>query len=511
MGRVPRVTDRSIDTPVERPAAPAAYGMALAIVCVYGAAALALLPFAKLAGPAIPGLNPGFSVGIFVTEITVGFLLFVRFREQRDIALFILACAYLYSALMAVPYLLTFPDALLGARAVIGGPQSTSWIFVPWIVVFALLTMTAVLLAAGGEIVVDPGNVDRLVAIGIGTVAIAVAAFVANALWFIEFFPSLIAGMGFTPWGVAPGYVAVGILLGSTALIFLRVRRHTELFVWLALALTAMACANLLSNYGGARYTLGWTIGRLSWLASGLVLFLYFIGQFVRQQKFLGRARDILEQRVAERTADLTKTIVQRDLLLREVHHRVKNNFQVMSSLINFMSAHASDDTKETLEHLHRRVYSLGLVYRQLMQTDMAMFDVRPFLDELCASLAEWPASGAMRLRVTAEADPLRADLDSAGPMALLITELVTHAVKRGFAQDRLGKVSIALRLRPSGEAVLTVADNSLGEPHTTEDGESRIAVALVRQLNGTLEIGRGDGTTVTVVLRHPKIHAMTE
>jgi two-component sensor histidine kinase len=231
----------------------------------------------------------------------------------------------------------------------------------------------------------------------------------------------------------------------------------------------------------------------------------------VRQQKFLGRARDILEQRVAERTADLTKTIVQRDLLLREVHHRVKNNFQVMSSLINFMSAHASDDTKETLEHLHRRVYSLGLVYRQLMQTDMAMFDVRPFLDELCASLADWPASGAMRLRVTAEADPLRADLDSAGPMALLITELVMHAVKRGFAQDSLGKVSVALRLRPSGEAVLTVADNSLGDPHTAADGESRIAVALVKQLNGTIEIGRGDGTTVTVVLRHPKIHAMTE
>ncbi len=505
------IADRSIDTPAERPAAPVAYGMTLAIVCVYAAACVALLPFATLAGPAIPGINSGFTVGIFVTEITVAFLLFVRFREQRDMALLVLACAYLFSALMAVPYLLTFPDALLSGRAVIGGPQSTSWIFLPWIVGFALLSMVSVLLAAGGEILADARDLDRLIAIGIGSVAIVVVAFVVNALWLVGFFPSLIAGVGFTPWGVAPGYVAVGILLGSTMLIFLRVRRHTDLFVWLALALTAMACANLLSNFGGARYTLGWTIGRLSWLASGCVLFLYFISQFVRQQQFLGRARDLLEQRVAERTSDLTKTIVQRDLLLREVHHRVKNNFQVMSSLINFMSAHANDDTKEALEHLHRRVYSLGLVYRQLMQTDMAMFDVRPFLDELCASLAEWPASGAVRLRVTAEAEPLLADLDSAGPLALLITELVTHAVKRGFAQDRLAKVSVTLQLRPSGEAVLTVADNSLAGAPPTGEGESRIAVALVKQLNGTLETSLGEGTTVTVVLRHPKIRPMTE
>jgi two-component sensor histidine kinase len=504
--------DLPLDAVVKRSAMAPAARITLAIVCAYTAAALALLPVAKFAGPEIPGINPAFTVGLFITQVTVSFLLLVRFREQRDVALFVLACAYLYSGLMTIPYLLTFPEALLTDRAIIGGPQSTSWIFLPWIVGFALLTLIAVVLAAGAERRVDAANLGRLTVIGIAAIAAAVAAFIVNALWLVEFYPPLIAGIGFTVWGTMPGYVAIAILLCSIALIFVRVRRHTGLFLWLALALTAMACANLLSNFGGARYTVGWTIGRLSWLASGCVLFLYFIGQFVRQQRFLGHTRDILEQRVAERTADLTRTVAQRDLLLREVHHRVKNNFQVLNSLINFMSAHANDATRETLEHLHRRVYSLGLVYRQLMQSDsLAAFDVRPFLDELCTSLTEWPESGAGRLRVTAQADPLTADLAFAGPLGLLITELVTHAVRRGFPQGKLGKVSIALQRRASGEAVLTVSDNSISASSVETDGELRITLALVKQLNGALETSHGDGTTVTVVLRHPKIHALAD
>ena len=134
-----------------------------------------------------------------------------------------------------------------------------------------------------------------------------------------------------------------------------------------------------------------------------------------------------------ERTADLTNMIGQRDLLLREVHHRVKNNFQVINSLISFESSHAaSDETRETLRNLHGRVYALGLVHQRLMQSsNLATFDIRVFLDDLCGNLASLSSADMRGITLVAEADPLQTDLDVAGPLALLVTELVTAAFAR--------------------------------------------------------------------------------
>lgn len=516
-GRIPRAVtaNLSIDADADAGASAARppFRRALLVIGIYGAAAAALLPIATWPGPAIPGINPAFATGIFVTQVTTAFLLFVRFRERRDLAFAVLACAYFYSALMAIPYVLTFPEAVLSNGAVFGGPQSTSWIFLSWVVGFAALALAAVLLAAGEERRVAAEQIDRLISFSIAAIVGLFILLTMNAVWLMDYLPPLIGGFAFTPLGTAPGYIAVVILVFAIAIIFLRVRRHISLFLWLAIALTAMACANLLSNFGGARYTIGWSVGRLSWLASGCVLFLYFIEEFVRQQRILGLARDTLEQHVAERTADLTKMVNQRDILLREVHHRVKNNFQVVNSLINFLGSHAHHtETRDALQNLHRRVYSLGLVHRQQMQSgNLATFDVREFLDELCASLTTWPDAGERRVRVTADADPLTADLDFAGPLGLLVTELVTKAVKRGFPGGQFGKVAVSLRRRGTEEAVLTVTDNA-AEAKTAgaDDPESRIMVALVKQLNGELaDAYDAGGTTVTVTLRNPKLHAL--
>src|SRR5207244_3894795 len=131
-------------------------------------------------------------------------------------------------------------------------------------------------------------------------------------------------------------YLTLAMLGFAVAVILLIVREQSGLYLWLSLALTSMAFANILSQTGGARYTIGWSFGRLSWIVSACVLFLYFLGQLARHQNLLAKARDVLEQRVEERTADLKKMISHRDLLLREVHHRVKNNLQIVDSLIQF-------------------------------------------------------------------------------------------------------------------------------------------------------------------------------
>jgi hypothetical protein len=119
------------------------YRTTLAIAVAYALFCLALLAVAARPGPVLPGVSAFFAAGVFVTELATAFLLFVRFREMRTLSLLVLACAYLYSSLMALPYLLTFPGAMLRDVSVIGTAQSVAWIFILWIFGFALLSLAA--------------------------------------------------------------------------------------------------------------------------------------------------------------------------------------------------------------------------------------------------------------------------------------------------------------------------------------------------------------------------------
>ncbi len=485
-----------------------AFRVTLGLIVAFAAVAIALLPFAKLPGPEIPGLNGMFAAVVFVAEISIGFLLFVRFREQLVPSLLLLACAYLFSAMMAVLYVLTFPGALTIGHPVLGTAQSVPWIFVSWIFGFAAFALIAVAMATGAERPLAGNGVARALAAAVASVLCLVLVIALIAIFFTDHLPTMIGGSGFTLPSEMPTYVAAAMLAVAVAIILLRPSLHNELYLWLALSLSVLALANVISNAGGGRYTLGWTACRLSWMVSACALFLYFMQQFVRQQRQLSRARDVLEQRVTARTADLTGMIEQRDLLLREVHHRVKNNFQVVNSLIRLQSMHAKDpETKTVLADLHRRVYALGLVHQQLMQSDnLATFDVRAFLYDLSANLAAWPATEQRGIKVTAEADPIAADLDFAGPLTLLINELVDGALKRRFPEGHAGRITIALRKRSADTVVLTVSDNAEVAPAEQEEPESRIMTALVKQLKGELTTTRDGETVITVVMPHPKV-----
>jgi len=481
-----------------------AYRTAVTIAVAYAAGALALLMVANRPGPVIPGISAYFASGVFVTELATAFLLFVRFRDVRTWSLLLLACAYLYSSLMALPYLLTFPGALLRDGSVVGTSASVAWIFISWIFGFASLALVAVAAEAlRGKALVPADRTPSVIWTAVLAVIAGVAVVTAAAVGAYDRLPVLVGPQGWSGLDTGLSYLNMGILAAALLTVLFAVRGRDEIFLWFSLALTAMLCGNLLSTFGGGRYTIGWSFSRLSWVFSGCALFLYFMGQFVRQQRLLGNARAVLEQRVNERTAELTSTIGQRDLLLREVHHRVKNNFQVINSLINFQASHAaSDETRQALNNLHGRIYALGLVHQRLMQSsNLATFDIRAFLDDLCGNLAMLSSAEARGIALSAEADPLQTDLDFAGPLGLLVTELVTGAFAR-YGEHAHGGIAVSLRRGSVGRLVLTVSDDA---PAETEDAAgSRIVVGLVRQLDGDIVIARDGGTRTTVTLRDP-------
>src|SRR5690242_9451170 len=105
----------------------------------------ALLPIARTQGPPMPGFNAAFAAGVFVAELATSFLLLVVLRQTARPSILLLANAYLYSALMALAYMMAYPDAITAGRSLIGGPQTVSWIYNSWIFGFAFLTFSAVL------------------------------------------------------------------------------------------------------------------------------------------------------------------------------------------------------------------------------------------------------------------------------------------------------------------------------------------------------------------------------
>jgi two-component sensor histidine kinase len=327
-------------------------------------------------------------------------------------------------------------------------------------------------------------------------------------------------GSRWTPLNVTLNYVVVGFLAAAVITIFLKLHDRDELYSWLALALTATSTANVISGVGGGRFTLGWDLGRVSWVISACVLFFYFMRQYARQQRLLARANELLEGRVAKRTAELraaneelARSLEERSLLLREVYHRVKNNLQLVDSLLGFQSARQQDAAgKSGFEDVRRRVHALGLVHQQLMHSaDLARVDTGSFLAELCANLGSATGAAERSIRITlSDMEPLQSSLDIAVPLGLLTTELVSHALKHGFTNG--GSIAISLRRASPTTMVLTMVDTgtvtTAQRTRASTDIETRVVTGLVAQLRGELTTEDDGGARVT--LRFPHAEART-
>lgn len=222
-------------------------------------------------------------------------------------------------------------------------------------------------------------------------------------------------------------------------------------------------------------------------------------------QAALLKANFDLKQVVVERTTALA----ERDLLLQEVYHRVKNNLQVIYGLLTLHTLKINDpQAKEVLIGLRDRVFALGLVHQQLMgSADLKTFDIAPFLQQLLNNLIDGAADKKIDLAI--EARPLDVGLDFAIPLGLLVTEIVTNSLKHAFPMGG-GRVWVALRPDDAGRVTLTISDDGRGMPQqgsapVKSGSGTSIINRLVAQLGGEIAIGRGSGTTVQITLPLPE------
>jgi two-component sensor histidine kinase len=221
------------------------------------------------------------------------------------------------------------------------------------------------------------------------------------------------------------------------------------------------------------------------------------------------RVQARLEAEVRTRTAELSRALAERDLLLREVYHRVKNNLQIVDSLVSLARRSGGADPGAVFDDLRRRIHALGLVHEQLMQSpDLATLDMAGFVRSLCRNLAVSSGADRRGIRIDAAADPRELPIDTAVPLGLLLTELVTNAFKHAFPDGGGGRIAVSLGNDGSGRLRLVVADD--GTPSDVVPGSgstgvgSAIVTALAAQLGGEMTVTRDGGTRVEVSLPSP-------
>jgi two-component sensor histidine kinase len=203
----------------------------------------------------------------------------------------------------------------------------------------------------------------------------------------------------------------------------------------------------------------------------------------------------------------LRDSITQKDTLMREIHHRVKNNLQVINSLLNMQQRSLTDPAaRAAMSDTRQRITALALIYRALYQSpDLRRVDLRQFLEELIGQLSAGDSGRPSPIRTELHADDLEIDPDQLAPLALFAVEAITNARKHAF-DEAGGQIDVAFRV---GEtlAVLEISDNGRGEPDTpAEPGVGRtLMTAFARQLRGELEVGPGRDGGTQVRLSFPR------
>ncbi|HRG46134.1 MAG TPA: histidine kinase dimerization/phosphoacceptor domain -containing protein [Leptospiraceae bacterium] len=244
------------------------------------------------------------------------------------------------------------------------------------------------------------------------------------------------------------------------------------------------------------------------------------------QEEMLTKSNERLEVRVDERTIELNQvnielrkeigdrealevkmkeSIKEKEFLLREIHHRVKNNLQIISSILHLQSSSVHNEKANAIfDDSQSRIKSMALVHETLYQSgNLARINFHEYLQNLIINL--FRCYGAKNIKYEIHLDEIQLNLDSAIPCGLIINELITNSIKYAFP-DREGMIIIRLTKNEKGLDELSVEDNGIGLPinfdyQNTKSLGFQIVVTLAKQINAILKVDRTNGTCFKIQL----------
>ena len=247
--------------------------------------------------------------------------------------------------------------------------------------------------------------------------------------------------------------------------------------------------------------------------------------------------REHLEDMVEERTKTLEKTnkrlqdavdahekaekeiiasLEEKEVLLREVHHRVNNNMQIISSLLNIQSNYTDDpETNHVLRDSRNRIRSMAMIHEKLyVSNKLSKIDFSGYVKSITSNLLQNPEVNSDLIKINVDVDDFSIGMETAVPMGLIINELVTNSIEHAFSQ---GNGDIDLNLHKNCETfILTVKDNGIGLPESLDPKNVktlglRLVNSLVEQIDGNMEVEVESGTTFKITFEELKYSKRAE
>lgn len=249
---------------------------------------------------------------------------------------------------------------------------------------------------------------------------------------------------------------------------------------------------------------------RTIWLSGGAALLLALLSLAL-----YSLARTYLRQR-----KDLASALSDKELLLKEIHHRVKNNLQIVSSLLSLQSRSVHDaDVLQAINEGKSRVRSMALIHQNLYQgSDLTGVDVKPYLEKLCQELFHTYKVDSDEVELVLDIDPIHLDVDTLVPLGLIMNELITNSLKHAFKKSEDSEAEVATQQvlelslkRVPGALLLTVRDTGEGFTPGIRENAKGFGQTLLRslsgQLGGELEVASGpEGTRCSLRITKYKV-----
>lgn len=223
--------------------------------------------------------------------------------------------------------------------------------------------------------------------------------------------------------------------------------------------------------------------------------------------------RKLLEERLDRGTAELRRSLIEKTALLKEVHHRVKNNLQVTCSLLSMQISCAGEDAVRPLNDAHSRVLSMSLIHELIYQSDtLADLNFGAYIEALSSQLFNAYCVNPSRIHLELNVEPVNLNLDQSIPCGLILNELLSNSLKHAFKDGREGVIRISLTQSDAGDISLSVSDNGIGLPEGFAPGQSsntlghQVVSTLIRQLGAELTVNGENGASFTFTWKLPAV-----
>lgn len=221
-------------------------------------------------------------------------------------------------------------------------------------------------------------------------------------------------------------------------------------------------------------------------------------------------SRDISARKRAEEK--LQASLAEKEALLREVHHRVKNNLQLISSLVNFSAREMKEPAgREALTQIRLRIRAIAMTHDKLYKSpDLSRVEIGEFLTDLLVHYCQVYAVSGGRIAIQTDLEKISLPIETAVPLGLIAGELMGNSLRHAFPDGRAGRLTVALRRLPGGKALLAIGDDGRGLPSDIDPDTSTsmgfvIVKSLAEQIEGRIELDRKEGTAFRIAFPAPE------